>query len=114
MHNIMMTARDSPVRGRFSEWFPTLGRVAGRVRLQILYSTQRMDNDRCSPQFTALGEDNRVFFSRRLPHAHCKVPGTLPILFPVSSRGPSRHPSKQVLDLWGPPGSLDGWAPATR
>lgn len=43
---------------------PTLGRVAGRVRLHILYSAQWMDIDRRSPQFTAQREDIRVFSSK--------------------------------------------------
>lgn len=93
--------------------FPqTLGRVAGRVRLHILYSTQRMDIDRRSPQFTAQREDIRVFFSKP-PHAHCKLPG-LSQSYYLSP--PAAHPAihQQVLDLWAPPGFLDGWAPGTR
>lgn len=85
MHNITVTARDSPVEGGFREGGacvcfpknPWPGRRPGTAAYTVLYSTQRMGIDRRSPQFPAQREDIRVFFSKPPPHAHCnlKLPG---------------------------------------
>lgn len=124
MHNIMMTARDSPVRGCFRfpppralggpARFPDLAMSPGTAAYTVLYSTRRMDIDMRSPQFI-YGAEKTSEFSSATPHARCKLPGlsqsyslSLPAAVPAM---PSKGPAGSLGPSWH---SIHGRAPAPR
>lgn len=75
------------------------------------YSTQRMDIDMRSPQFTA--HRRHQSFLQQSPHAHCKLPG-LSQSYSLSPPAAVPVVHGQALDVWDPPAFLNGWAPAAR